>query len=240
MLRMCTANIPFQSDATRHSSSSFLGTLLKNSLYSATSVGKYETAHFEGVASQSTTQDMTGIPRKENYKFLLHVKGHQSAIRQDSAAQTQARNQDTGFGKSRSSVAPTTTHAHAQMHTQPSRPGGPFQSLEWEIRHHPPSPSRSLQSAYSTAMVSPHLQRGIPQYDGSTHEPLLQDKSASNEPEATRKNAEQSTLNPKVFQTDKSEPPAGHAYDVENFLERLKQAEARDMAKYPPRSPKES
>lgn len=143
--------------------------------------------------------------------------------------------QDNGFGKSHSSVAPTNMNAHAQMHPQPSRPGGPFQSSEWQIRHHPPSPAQSSRGA---STVTTYQQRGMPQYDGADDDPLRGTNVRNKELEKDDKKAGRDVLDPKEFQTGGNELPGGHEYDVNRFLENVKKAEDKDKAKHPPKSHK--
>lgn len=169
---------------------------------------------------------------KENVRSEVSSNGggHQAAPRSASIFQKQGFHQDHHFGKSHSSVAPTTTYAHAQMHVQSGKVGGPFQSLDWEIRHHPPSPARVQSSAAS----SPFRQQGIPQYDGADERSPRLTKVRPDKPEEVREHRSPGELDPKVFQTDTNEIPAGHDYNVEKLLKRVKQAENKDMAQHPP------
>ena len=156
--------------------------------------------------------------------------GHQPATRPTGYFQKQGVDQDYGFGKSHSSVAPTTTYAHAQMHVQSGKAGGPFQSLDWEIRHHPPSPARVQSSSVSSAF----RQQGIPQYDGADERSPRLTKVRPDNPEEVRQHRAPGELDPKVFQTDTNEIPAGHDYEAQKFLKHVKQAEDKEMAQHPP------
>ena len=139
---------------------------------------------------------------------------------------------DYGFGKTRSSVAPTNTYAHAQMHPQSGRSGGPFESSEWQIRHYPPSPAYSSHSAIDGTKSSSGQQRGMPQYDGADDDSPRRTK----EPKKIEAKAKRDELDPMIFHTASNGIPGGHAYAANRFLDKLREAEAKDKAKYPPKS----
>ena len=181
----------------------------------------------------------TQVKNKENVRSEVSSSGvgHQTVPRTASIFQKQGFHQEHGFGKSHSSVAPTTTYAHAQMHLQSGKVGGPFQSLDWEIRHHPPSPARIQSSATS----SPYRQQAIPQYDGADERSPRATKVRPDKPEEVYERRPPGELDPKTFQTDTNNIPAGHDYAVQKFLKGVKQAEGKEMAEHPPpKGPKKS
>ena len=176
------------------------------------------------------------MTRKEN---LRSAKGAYSMVypayaSHTSTIQRQGYKQDYGFGKTRSSVAPTNTYAHAQMHPQTGRSGGPFQSSEWQIRHHSPSPAYSSHSVIDGTKSNSSQQRGMPQYDGADDDSYHRTK----EPKKVGTKAKRKEIDPMIFQTVSNEIPGGHEYAVNGFLDKLKKAEKKDKAKHPPKSPK--
>ena len=197
-------------------------------------------------ASSHFAGHTNGMPHVTNKENLRSEKGnygenYPATARPATTSQKQEIYQGHSFGKSRSSVAPTNTYAHAQIHVQSGKAGGPFQSLDWEIRHHPLSPSDSLRGAQTSTTSSPYRQRGMPQYDGAGESSPSQTKLRPDQPEGVQKHTTIGELDPKVFKTDNNEIPAGHEYVVEGFLKRLKQAEDEDMAEHPPpKGPKKS
>lgn len=232
-----------QTSATNRGTSSFLEKLLKSPLYSSASLSQHETMSSASNHVAGYTHGMSHITNKENIRSEngTYGEGFPSTARHANNSQKQRFYPGHGFGKSRSSVAPTNTYAHAQMQVQSGKAGGPFQSLDWEIRHHPPSPSDSVRGAQTSATSSPYRQHNMPQYDGAGESSPRQTKVRPDKPEEDQKRTTPRELDPKVFKTDNNEIPAGHGYAVEAFLKRLKQAEDEDMAEHPPpKGPKKS
>ena len=175
------------------------------------------------------------MTRKENLRSAkgAYSMGHPTHAGHAGTIQKQGYKQDQGFGKTPSSVAPSNTYAQAQMHPQTGRSGGPFQSSEWQIRHHPPSPAYSSRSVVDGSKSNSGQQRGIPQYDGSEDDyPRW-----TQETEEVTTKAKRHVLDLMAFQTASNEIDGGHEYAVNRFLEKLKKAENTDKAKHPPRIP---
>ena len=221
--------------STRFGTTTFLGKLLKTSLFSSANVGQEGLNKQTGNPSASQALGRINIGRKENLRSPkgTYSLGYPIYAARAGTIQRQGYKQDYAFGKTRSSVAPTNTYAHAQMHPQTGRSGEPFQSSEWQIRHHPPSPAYSSHSVIDDTKFVSGQQRGIPQYDGAEDESPHRIKK----PEEVDTKTKRSELSSMIFQTATSGVPAGHEDAVDHFLDGLKKTENKDKAQHPPTSP---
>ena len=222
--------------STRFGTSTFLGKLLKSPIFSSTNIGQEDSNKPTGNPSASQALGMINMTRKENLRSTKGAYSLGDPIYAGYAGtiQRQGYKQDYGFGKTRSSVAPTNTYAQAQMHPQTGRSGGSFQSSKWQIRHDPPSPAYSSHSVIDGNKSNSGQQRGMPQYDGANDDSPHRTK----EPEKVNTKAKRNELDPMTFQTANNEIPGRHEYAVNRFLDKLKKAEGKDKAKHPPKSHK--
>ena len=217
--------------STRFGTSTFLGKLLKSPLFSSANTGQEGSNKQAGNSIASQALGMINMTDKENLRSAkgTYGIGYPAYAGRAGTIKRQGYKHDYGFGKTRSSVAPTNTYAHAQMHPQSGRSGGPFQSSEWQIRHYPPSPAYSSHSVIDGTKSS---SGGMPQYDGADDDSPRRTKE-SKKVEAKAKRDE---LDPMIFHTASNGIPGGHAYAANRFLDKLREAEAKDKAKYPPKS----
>ena len=220
--------------STRFGTSTFLGKLLKSPIFSSANVGQEGPNKQTGNSSASQALGMINMTRKENLRSTkgAYSLGDPTYAGHIGIIQRQGYKQDYGFGKTRSSVAPTNTNAHAQMHPQAGRSGGTFQSSKWQIRHDPPSPAYSSHSVIDGNKSNSGQQRGMPQYDGANDDFPRRSK----EPEKVDTKAKRHELDPMTFQTADDGIPGGHEHAVNRFLDKLKKAEGKDKAKHPPKS----